>query len=309
VRFYYDSKAAIPYKALLRESDNRKKRIRVHWGYSIVAANSVGCTLYPPINADDYEPIIELPVDDMTYHSFTHHPPYLPLAMGISKTPKSRALKLDKYPRPSSVLEAERRLRVQWRLAHEQGEDELALPSFLEDALAESGMGAAGFPHPNAGMYVSLETEQQQDDPAKGGDDDEPVNDTASGYHDSGEATPGDPSSSLQAQLSVPIDISSLQAQGQHPHSRGPRSTAGSVASRNSNTMRRERSRDREERDRERISNNMCASMPAAFEPAVTLPAYASGAAYFTNVDRDINSRTQVPLFSSYFTLFNRIGF
>jgi hypothetical protein len=90
VRFYYDSKAVVPYKALLRESDNRKKRVRVQWGYSIVAANSVGCTIYPPINPEDTEPIVELPIDDATYHTFTHHPPYLPIALGIQKTPKSR---------------------------------------------------------------------------------------------------------------------------------------------------------------------------------------------------------------------------
>ena len=31
---------AIPYKALLRESDNRKKHLRVSWVHSINAANS-----------------------------------------------------------------------------------------------------------------------------------------------------------------------------------------------------------------------------------------------------------------------------
>ena len=47
VRFYYDSKAVIPYKALLREADNRKKHIRLSWVHSINAAKSVGARLYP----------------------------------------------------------------------------------------------------------------------------------------------------------------------------------------------------------------------------------------------------------------------
>ena len=28
---------------------------------------SVGCHLYPPLNPDDIEPIVELPIDDVTY--------------------------------------------------------------------------------------------------------------------------------------------------------------------------------------------------------------------------------------------------
>ena len=42
IRFYYDSKAAIPYKSLLRESENRKRHLRIAWIQSINAATSVG---------------------------------------------------------------------------------------------------------------------------------------------------------------------------------------------------------------------------------------------------------------------------
>ena len=98
VKFYYDSKAAIPYKALLREADNRKRHTRISWIYSIVAAHSVGCRLYPPINPDDMEPLVELPYDDATYCSFPNHPPYLAVALGIPHEPP--LLALGKVPPP-----------------------------------------------------------------------------------------------------------------------------------------------------------------------------------------------------------------
>jgi hypothetical protein len=82
VKFYYDSKTTIPYKALLREFDNRKRHLRNSWTHSCAAANSVGGVLYPP-DADEKEHVAELPTDDVTYRTFGSHPLYMATALGF----------------------------------------------------------------------------------------------------------------------------------------------------------------------------------------------------------------------------------
>jgi hypothetical protein len=66
IKFYYDSKAKIHYKSLLREFDNRRRNQRIAWTFTSEAAESTGASVYL---SDDVnrEPMIELPVDDTRY--------------------------------------------------------------------------------------------------------------------------------------------------------------------------------------------------------------------------------------------------
>ena len=169
VRFYYDSKAAIPYKALLREADNRKRHTRISWVYSIVAAHSVGCQLYPPINPDDMEPLVELPVDDATYCSFPNHPPYQAVALGIPHEPPLLALgKSQSCPtvdmlRTTTVVDMERRLRKQIAMAIEDNDD---LPSISPVLLATMKR------HPPSSVGGRGSNEQGSSGSSSGGVDD-----------------------------------------------------------------------------------------------------------------------------------------
>ena len=48
----------------------------------------------------------------MIFSSFAHHPPYIAIALNIPKDPVSFPVKIPhNTPRPSTVLEAERRIR------------------------------------------------------------------------------------------------------------------------------------------------------------------------------------------------------
>ena len=47
VKFYYDSKTVINYKALLKESDSRRRQLKMPWFQALASAASVGATLYP----------------------------------------------------------------------------------------------------------------------------------------------------------------------------------------------------------------------------------------------------------------------
>jgi len=114
IKFYYDSKATIPFKALLKEIDNKRKNMKnlnVNTNYS---AKSVGCGYYSTVRLNNNtnlnnvaigsynsanafssmsnsivgnsnEVIIQLPVDDMTFNTFLHHPPYLADSLGLPR--------------------------------------------------------------------------------------------------------------------------------------------------------------------------------------------------------------------------------
>ncbi len=119
IKFYYDSKYAIPFKPLLREFDNRRRQVRNNWTHSIVSAESVGSKIYPSGDFEDTnEPYVELPVDDSTYQSFLNHPPFMPFAL---QTPSSRLSRLNlvssgrneavlPVPNPATVKLAQRRI-------------------------------------------------------------------------------------------------------------------------------------------------------------------------------------------------------
>ena len=87
IQFYYDSKAVIPYKSLLREFDNRKRGVKNNWSHTCQAALSMGSVIYPPIQlsqlqVDDKEPHCELPVET-AYTAHANHPPYMALAKDL----------------------------------------------------------------------------------------------------------------------------------------------------------------------------------------------------------------------------------
>lgn len=119
IKFYYDSKYAIPFKPLLREFDNRRRQVRNNWTHSIVSAESVGCVIYPSGDFEETnEPYVELPKDDSTYQSFLNHPPFMPFAL---QTPSSRLSRLNlinngrneaelPQPNPYTIKLAQRRI-------------------------------------------------------------------------------------------------------------------------------------------------------------------------------------------------------
>jgi Myb-like DNA-binding domain len=75
VRFYYDSKQAVPYKGALREHIMRRKRRGDYhvWDATIEAALSVGAIIEAGANED--KPLIFLlPENDHTYHTRKFHP-------------------------------------------------------------------------------------------------------------------------------------------------------------------------------------------------------------------------------------------
>ena len=47
IKFYYDSKTVINYKALLKECDSRRRQLKMPWTQALESAASVGATLYP----------------------------------------------------------------------------------------------------------------------------------------------------------------------------------------------------------------------------------------------------------------------
>jgi hypothetical protein len=47
IKFYYDSKTSINYKALLKECDSRRRQMKMPWNQALAASASVGCVLYP----------------------------------------------------------------------------------------------------------------------------------------------------------------------------------------------------------------------------------------------------------------------
>eukprot|EP01038_Epipyxis_sp_PR26KG_P007980 gene7980-10821_t len=120
IKFYYDSKSTIEFKNLLKEFDNRRKAIKSPWGYTLMASHMIGLNVYPPI--DQKEPLIELPLDDMTYSSFLNQPPNM-LRLFDIPIPKSNHVSniLDKdnkinilqpYPKQSTIIQAKRKAVV-----------------------------------------------------------------------------------------------------------------------------------------------------------------------------------------------------
>lgn len=65
IKFYYDSKAKIQYKSLLRELDNRRRNQRSSWTFSVGAAESAGGSLFLNEDSADREAIVELSADDL----------------------------------------------------------------------------------------------------------------------------------------------------------------------------------------------------------------------------------------------------
>ena len=84
IKFYYDSKAIIPFKALLREFDNRKRSLKNNWSHTCQAALSVGGVIYSPQQQlDDKEPHCELPAGEAVFTAHANHPPYMAIAKGL----------------------------------------------------------------------------------------------------------------------------------------------------------------------------------------------------------------------------------
>jgi len=84
IKFYYDSKAIIPYKSLLREFDNRKRSVKNNWSHTCQAALSVGGVIYSPQQQlDDKEPHCELPAGETAFTAHANHPPYMAIAKGL----------------------------------------------------------------------------------------------------------------------------------------------------------------------------------------------------------------------------------
>ena len=48
IKFYYDSKPNISYKALLKEAENRRRKVRNSWIQASDSAQCVGGIIYPP---------------------------------------------------------------------------------------------------------------------------------------------------------------------------------------------------------------------------------------------------------------------
>ena len=65
IKFYYDSKARIQYKSLLREFDNRRRNQRNAWTFTTAVADSLGAGVYLTDETQEREPVVELPVDDL----------------------------------------------------------------------------------------------------------------------------------------------------------------------------------------------------------------------------------------------------
>lgn len=81
VKFYYDSKTEIPFKKLLKEIDNRKKKLKVAWSVTVLASNEVNSCIFPlqiPENSsdlrDEREAAVQLP-GDLSFCTATFHPP------------------------------------------------------------------------------------------------------------------------------------------------------------------------------------------------------------------------------------------
>ena len=112
IKFYYDSKAVIPYKALLREHDNRRKNVRFNWSFSLTSASSVGTVLYPPggLETNLNEPLIELPIDDICHNTFLNHPPYTRHVLGVEQDCGYRVNKLSSVPRKITTISSTHRI-------------------------------------------------------------------------------------------------------------------------------------------------------------------------------------------------------
>lgn len=122
VKFYYDSKATISYKPLLKEVDNRRKNVKVQWQHSVQAATAVGAALYPPrppgsdpLDRErdkdrDREAIVQMPADDCTYLSFLNHPPYIADALGLERPPSIKDTP-SQPPRSATLWQVERKFK------------------------------------------------------------------------------------------------------------------------------------------------------------------------------------------------------
>ena len=88
IKFYYDSKAVLSFKSLLREFESRRRTGKPIWSQAIRVAKSVGGAMY--LTSDPTytfkEPVIELPTDDCTYRTRLSHPPYMSVALGVRKS-------------------------------------------------------------------------------------------------------------------------------------------------------------------------------------------------------------------------------
>ena len=138
VKFYYDSKAVIPFKSLLKEADNRRKHIRNVWVQTENAANSLGGVIYPPKDPVDIEPLVELPFDDVTFQTIGAHPPFNSRALQIpAKTGNNRPPSTQ--PRLLTIAQAERRAKA--AAIRERHQEEKARAAALALALKREGEG------------------------------------------------------------------------------------------------------------------------------------------------------------------------
>ena len=112
IRFYYDSKKVINFKALLKEFDNRKKHVKIVWNHGESTAASVGGCIYPPRDPEDIEPLCELPFDDHTYMTMGAHPPF----MGKIMNARSINMSSKSVPRLLTIAMAARRAKAAERI-------------------------------------------------------------------------------------------------------------------------------------------------------------------------------------------------
>lgn len=124
IKFYYDSKAIINYKALLREADSRRRgpsgnhhRAAPHvpWSQAISAASSVSAFVFPSTIMDSADPLTELPVDDVAFHSFFCHPPFAALALGVNDLDGMTTGRFDKLRAIPRAVTLHRALKSEYR--------------------------------------------------------------------------------------------------------------------------------------------------------------------------------------------------
>ena len=41
IKFYYDAKPTIPFKALLKEAENRRRKVKSSWNYAVSVAQVI----------------------------------------------------------------------------------------------------------------------------------------------------------------------------------------------------------------------------------------------------------------------------
>lgn len=128
IAFYYDGKSSLEWKSLLKEFDNRRKQVKGNWQIAMKSSHLVNSAVYPPTNVEIKDILVDLPMQDMTFDTFSLQPPHLrrTFALPISRlfhrvsldssysgfTQGNQGLFTQVYPRPK-IAEAALRKRMQ----------------------------------------------------------------------------------------------------------------------------------------------------------------------------------------------------